>query len=289
MRAFAVLGLSLLAACASPPGTQPPSPAAASRMVEFNNLRAHWFPADLTSVSGGPAVVALHGCGGLYDRQGRLAARYVETAARLNAQGIGVLFPDSFGSRGLGSQCVARPGVRAVTVETRSEDLRQALAWLAATPGVDGARVGLQAWSNGGTTALRALERMQDQPTQWVPLAGAALFYPRCTDALRRDAVLARAVPLLMQLGALDDWTAPQPCEALARAQARQPRAQTIVHVYPDSYHGFDGTEAVRLRTDIRGGVNPAGVHQGGNPEARAQALARLDAFWASTLRTTRP
>ena len=58
---------------------------------------------------------------------------------------------------------------------------------------------------------------------------------------------------------------------------------------YPDSYHGFDGTEAVRLRTDIRSGVNPAGVHQGGNPEARAQALARLDAFWASTLGATRP
>src|SRR4051794_7349681 len=52
-----------------------------------------------------PGVVALHGCGGLYDRNGALNARHADWAARLAQQGFLVLFPDSFGSRAAGPQC----------------------------------------------------------------------------------------------------------------------------------------------------------------------------------------
>ena len=41
----------------------------------------------------------------------------------------------------------------------------------------------------------------------------------------------------------------------------------------------FDGTDAVRFRTDVPNGVSRDGVHQGGNAAARAQALAELDGF----------
>ena len=50
-----------------------------------------------------PAVVALHGCAGL--GKNGIAERYRDWAERLANIGFVVLFPDSFGSRGLGPQC----------------------------------------------------------------------------------------------------------------------------------------------------------------------------------------
>src|SRR5262249_32250032 len=46
-----------------------------------------------------PAVVALHGCAGLFGKDGGLAPRHADWAERLAAEGFIVLFPDSFGSR----------------------------------------------------------------------------------------------------------------------------------------------------------------------------------------------
>ena len=91
-------------------------------------------------------------------------------------------------------------------------------------------------------------------------------------------------VPLLLQIGALDDWTPAPPCEALVQQLRARPGTDVELHVYPDSYHGFDGTAPVRLRTDVPNGNSGRGVHLGGNPPARAQALQALDAFWRRTL-----
>src|SRR6202007_1150545 len=52
-----------------------------------------------------PAVVALHDCGGLTQRPNAEAQLYSKWADKLVADGFVVVFPDSFGSRGLGSQC----------------------------------------------------------------------------------------------------------------------------------------------------------------------------------------
>ena len=55
-----------------------------------------------------PAVVALHDCGGLKQRPNTEAQLYSIWANKLVADGFVVLFPDSFESRGLGSQCRER-------------------------------------------------------------------------------------------------------------------------------------------------------------------------------------
>ena len=53
-----------------------------------------------------PAVVALHGCGGLWKRKKReLTSRHADWGNRLQRAGYVVLFPDSFGSRGQKSLC----------------------------------------------------------------------------------------------------------------------------------------------------------------------------------------
>src|SRR6202050_5773838 len=55
-----------------------------------------------------PAIVALHDCGGLDSRPAATADLYDQWAKLLVADGFVVLFPDSFGSRGLGSAWRAR-------------------------------------------------------------------------------------------------------------------------------------------------------------------------------------
>ena len=76
-----------------------------------------------------PAVIALHGCGGLWREQGQLSMRHADWGERLAAAGFAVLMPDSYGSRGLGSQC----GVKDLTVRAGRERVADAAAarvWL---------------------------------------------------------------------------------------------------------------------------------------------------------------
>ncbi len=244
-------------------------------------IEAHWFAAPAPGPR--PAIVALHGCGGLYRRDGKtFDQRYSEYVEHLRAAGYHVLLPDSFGSRGSGPICAMKRGQRAITVETRRDDAIAAVRWLAARPDVDARRIALLGWSNGATTALTALNAAREPHAQ--PLAGAVAFYPGCgalaTQPLRLD------VPLLMLLGERDDWTPPARCEQLAQhTRAAQPDADLTVIVYSDSYHGFDSARPVRFRTGVPNGVDPAGVHAGGNPAARAQAQRELDAFFARIFR----
>ena len=260
-------------------------PAARAERVEFANaegtvLAAHWLPA--AGVGPRPAIVALHGCGGLYRRDGRtLEARYTDYAARFAAAGYHLLLPDSFGSRGSGPICTTRDGERTITVETRRADAVAAVRWLAARPEVDAHRIVVLGWSHGAMTTLVAINSARAgaaRPGASIPLAGAVAFYPGCRALLRED--FALDAPLLMLLGEKDDWTPPKRCvELTERTRARQPAADFTVRLYPDSHHGFDGTAPVRFRRDVPNGVSPQGVHTGGNPLTREQALAELDLF----------
>src|SRR5437660_10708178 len=71
-----------------------------------------------------PGVVALHGCGGLVNRSGRIVRRFQDWGERLAAAGLSVLFPDSFTTRGLSAQC----RVRESNVRTARERVADAQA-----------------------------------------------------------------------------------------------------------------------------------------------------------------
>jgi dienelactone hydrolase len=264
------------------------APAANAEQVEIpapegTMLVAHWLPHPAGGMS--PAVVALHGCGGLYNAAGNaFDARYPEYAERLHRAGYHVLLPDSFGSRGSGGICAIPAGQRTITVEMRRGDAIAAVDWLARQPTVDPQRIVLLGWSHGASTLLTALNAARPEYARNV--AAAVAFYPGCSGlrngALTNEPFRLQA-PLLMLLGEKDDWTPPGRCLELAeRVRQAQPGVDLEVHVYPDSYHGFDSSRPVRFRAGIPNGTNRNGVHQGGNPEARDAALRELDAFLAS-------
>ena len=211
-------------------------------------------------------VVALHGCGGPY------AARDRQWAATLTAAGHAVLFPDSFGSRGLGSQCAvrARPAGLAAA---RRRDALAAAAWLAAQPGIPPGGVVLMGWSNGAGTVLRTGRAAPDLPPGL--LRGLVAFYPGCQAALA-DPGWRPAAPLLLLIGTADDWTPFAPCQALAA------RTGFALQAYAGAYHDFDAPGGVRIRQGMAFSQNADGtVHAGGDPVARADALVRVPRFIA--------
>ncbi len=60
-------------------------------------LRLYWSPAASPSA---PTIIALHGCGGLFDSRGRMQGRETAFIRRANDAGHHVLLVDSFTTRG---------------------------------------------------------------------------------------------------------------------------------------------------------------------------------------------
>ena len=220
-------------------------------------------------------VIALHGCGGLYAtsgvRAGQLNARHQAMADLLVLQGYTAVFPDSLTPRGETELCTQKIGARRIDQTQRRADTLAALAWVAAQPWADPARIALLGWSHGGSAVLSASDATRaDVQGAAVRPAVAVAFYPGCSAALR--AGYRPSAPLVLMLGEKDDWTPPGPCIELGKAVGAE------VNVYADSYHDFDNpTGQVRLRSDVPNGLKPGqGVHVGPNPAARALAYARL-------------
>jgi dienelactone hydrolase len=239
-------------------------------------LPAFWFAAKGDAAKPTPALVLLHGCGGPYNPRGELSFRMREYAALLNAAGYSALVVDSLTPRGETELCTQKNGSRRVTQSNRRLDALAALEWLAARREVDGTRLALLGWSNGGSTVLAATNtKNQVVRAARVKPKAAIAFYPGCQSDLNGG--YETTTPVLMLVGAIDDWTPPEPCKALA-ATTSSLQLQT----FADAYHGFDGTAPVRQRADVPNGVNPGkGVHVGGNPAAREASQKALLAFLA--------
>lgn len=225
-----------------------------------------------------PAIVALHGCGGLWRDKDKLSARHSDWGERLVAAGFIVLMPDSYGSRGLGSQC----GVNDRTIRPSRERVGDAAAarrWLQERPDVRQAAISLLGWSGGGSTILAAIRRDRRPADQRPDFLRAVAFYPGCRAQSESRSFEAR-LPTLILMGEADDWTPPAPCDFLAKA-ARARGEEVDLVIYPGAVHDFDHPRLeLREKEGIAYSATGTGKAKvGTDPAAREDAIRRVKEF----------
>jgi dienelactone hydrolase len=259
-----------------------PSHAAEPEKVQFpsNNAESTPLTGYLYRPAGPgpfPAVVAMHGCNGLFTKTGRMQGRNTDWAERLSAAGIAILFPDSFNPRGVTQVCTLKQPERPNGTTGRSFDANGAADWLAAQPFIDKNRLALIGWSHGGSTVLWTARAGTAPKT--VEFKTAIAFYPGCRVPLERQRWKPR-LPLKILIGSADDWTPPQPCRDLAKRHA------IPMIEYPDAFHGFDAPNvAPRVLTGLAFTADGSGqAHIGTNPAAREAAIAEVMATLRSAL-----
>jgi dienelactone hydrolase len=210
-----------------------------------------------------PAIVVLHGCGGV-------SSRTSVWGKRLADWGYLALVLDSFTSRGVKSVCTT-PGV--VTPNMRVADVADAIDSLAQRADVEKGRFGVIGFSHGGSTAIRATQKGFDLAKRG--LVASVAYYPGCNPAFDREV----DVPLLILIGDQDDWTRADRCRTLQASGFVKPGLVEAVY-YPDAVHAFDSN--VKDRTVAgRGGKQHRLAY---DPIAAPDAEARTRAFLAKYL-----
>ena len=169
-----------------------------------------------------PAVIGLHNCTGLANASGRLGARYRDWGEHLARQGFAVLFPDSNGSRGLGSQCAVNPRTLRADRE-RVADAVAARIWLQQQSWVVADRVSLLGWSSGAISVLWAVRtpiQVQADGQAGADFRSAVALYPGCRRL--NNAAWSARVPTLILIGRADDQTSAVICQRRGRARAQR-------------------------------------------------------------------
>ncbi len=246
--------------------------AQAQTHIQFDNqgtrLDGYFYAAQTTKNLKAPAVVTLHGCGGMLEKPHKPNVRSNSYARLLNQQGWHVLFVDSLSGRNKRSVC---RNLQNVSPAIRVGDVQAALQWLNQQAMVDSSRLGVVGWSHGGSSAL--LSSGQNVNYAAAPRAFVA-FYPSC-DPPQLSKDWRPQQPVLMLLGESDDWTPPATCKAFA---ARYPDLIQVT-TYAHAHHGFDSAWPV---STIKGIISPATkkpVHAGKEPTAKAASQTLMIEF----------
>lgn len=168
-----------------PLDVQAPGYGPGTHMVEFfNDHSGLWLTAKMFIPEGGglhPAVVVLHGSGGLWHNDnvmgGVMSGHFEDWAQTFLDEGYVSLFIDSFTPRGLvefaGKRPAEDPGLDDALCSPAYERTKDAYAGLAFLQSgfmiskVDGARIGLMGFSHGGSTALATVVSPTVTPNEW--------------------------------------------------------------------------------------------------------------------------
>jgi dienelactone hydrolase len=204
---------------------------ATQRLISGGLIRGDRIEGHLARPDGAgpfPAVVGLHGCAGMHDTTKQ------KLADELVGRGYVVLLVDSFATRGIDHACTG--GGFFATAGQRPPDAYGGLAFLARQSFVDSQRVAAVGFSQGGWVTLLVAE--PDSHERFVLPANlrfraALAFNPPCRLAGARP-----AIPTVILIGDLDDWTpAPDCSDRVADWGNDGPPIELIV--YPGVHHGF--------------------------------------------------
>ena len=170
-----------------------------------------------------PAVVYLHGCGGLSK------STRDDIAGLMTGWGYVTLAVDSFATRGLTHSCDN-------LMSGREGDALAALRHLSALSFVDPQRIAVMGSSQG---AIVALQLASTRPNFFaipddLKFKAVVAYYPECSFATEE-----LTLPTVILIGELDDWTPAADCERWMARRAGKGAPVRLV-VYPGAYHGFD-------------------------------------------------
>lgn len=190
-----------------------------------------------------PAVVLIHGSGGIYKAMLDFWPR------QFNAAGIAVFAVDSFGPRGVRSTAEDQSQV---PFAADTADAFAALRLLATHPGIDASRIAVMGFSRGGITAFRsALTRVtaaQDLPAGLRFAAHVPVYSGGCTGLFRvtvRPGIYGKS-PMFWVHGDADDYTPIGACRDYA---ALIGKAGTPVQFFTvqGAQHKFDEDDPRRI------------------------------------------
>ncbi len=220
-----------------------------------------------------PAVIALHGCGGLAGHSEPVQPRYRDWAEQLLKAGNAVLLPDSYGSRELGPQCrVKEHKIRAR--RERVADIMASRQWLVQQPWAAHDRISLLGWANGASALLWAVRPQLSSRDVEPDFRSAVAFYPDCR--VSSGLGWSARVPTLLLIGAKDDVSSPPACRQMVDG-ARGRSALARIVVYPGAYHDFDRANfPLHALAGTSDAALPERGHLGTDPEARANSQKRV-------------
>lgn len=243
-------------------------------------LVGYLFKPQAASAGRAPAVVMMHGRGGVYAASagvydaGHLAVRHSFWGQEWARTGRMALLVDGFGPRGYpqgfprGSYEDRPAELDEVTI--RPLDAYGALAYLRARPDVNANAIGLQGWSNGGSATIAAMDAQAAGMRQGPPVPGfkaALAFYPGCgLKGLFAERAFKPYAPVLLLHGSADEEVSPGRCRALAD-RSRAEGGDVAFVLYPGATHGFDSPARSRQRVEA-------------NARAMEDAVARAHAFF---------
>jgi dienelactone hydrolase len=211
-----------------------------------------------------PAVVLLHGCDGNWEQ---LDERW---GKRIASWGFVTLTVDSFGPRGIKTNCGSAPDGLAL-------DAFRALNFLVREPFVDPDRVAVVGFAQGGGLVLTSVEHGAVEQTSPNKFHAAVAFYPPCRK-FNGD----MTVPTLILIGERDDWT--EACRnmvdgrddwGLSRQKGKGAPVRLIV--YPGAYHAFD-VPNLNTSTPL------PGHHREFNQSATDQSIVAVREFLDATI-----
>jgi dienelactone hydrolase len=230
-----------------------------------------------------PAVIFLHGCGGLL-MNAVIEPGESDWAGELTRRGYVVLMVDSFAPRGRSQMCEPRTSDPQL-YRNRARDAYGALLFLQAQPFVRPDRVGLMGWSQGGGDLLFAVGTQSFSRPAQLPrgdFRAAVAFYPTSCDERRQQPSWSTAIPLMVLVGADDVGVPAAACKALLDGAVTR-GAKVEMQIYPGAYHHFDWPNLPRgaLPFATAGGVVRI---EGTDMAARQDAFARVPSFLARFL-----
>ncbi|WP_324751148.1 dienelactone hydrolase family protein [Sphingomonas sp. LY54] len=197
-----------------------------------------------------PAVVMIHGRSGAYSSRAdtyeadTLSARHKAWGRLLARQGYVAMLIDEYGSVGFpGGFTIKELKNRPPELEdvvARPLHAYGALRYLRVRPDIDGQRVGVMGWSNGGSVTLAAMA--DDKPADMSKLGfkAAAAFYPSCTLRKRyQEQRYKPYAPVKVFIGSADKAVSVSTCQQLVDRSSRR-NGKIEMTTYEGASHSFD-------------------------------------------------